>query len=122
MQIYAKAHSDHEEIGTLDTTPLSPPERFKLMALRIGIFFTLAIVSVFIPVLHFILVPAFLVASVLAGISASRFTSKATGGSVKCPHCKAAIQFGEAPLSWPMSYVCQSCASSVKVYSESQKT
>jgi hypothetical protein len=70
--------------------------------------------------LHFILVPGFLVASVVAGISSSRFSKKVTGGQVACPHCRAQIKLREQPLSWPLTYVCQNCASTVRLYETSQ--
>ena len=43
-------------------------ERFALARKRFFIFFGMAIVSVFIPVAHFVLVPAFLLISIVVGI------------------------------------------------------
>jgi hypothetical protein len=121
MQVFAKAHSDHEEIGNLEITTLRMDERVKLVALRVGIFVILAMVAVFIPVLHFVLVPAFLIAAVFAGIAASRFGQKVTSGEVNCPHCGQKIVIPPAPLRWPMACVCQGCASTVRIFAESQK-
>lgn len=121
MQVFAKAHSDHEEIGEIEITALSPRERLQMVALRSGTLFLLAIAAVFIPILHFILVPALLLASVLAGLSAWRFQSKIKSGKVKCPHCTRPIEVQPAPLSWPILTVCQNCASSVRLYQTSQK-
>ena len=47
--------------------PLSTRERIKLSSKAFLIFFGLAIISVFIPVFHFVLVPLFLLLSVLGG-------------------------------------------------------
>jgi hypothetical protein len=120
MQVFAKAHSNHEETGQVEVANLSTPERITIVATRSGIFLTLAAVSIFIPVLHFILVPGFIVAAVAAGLSSSRYSQKLTGGSVPCPHCKQLVTLKEMPLKWPLASICQNCASTVRLYATSQ--
>jgi len=49
---------------------LSSPERFKISMRKFGLFFLLGLAAVFIPVLHFFLVPLFLILSVVFGVKA----------------------------------------------------
>lgn len=49
---------------------LRTDERFKIALQKFALFFALAIASIFIPVFHFVLVPAFLLISVVMGIKA----------------------------------------------------
>ncbi len=120
MQIVARAHSTHEEIGTAEVIQLTTTERLKIILTRTGVFFVLAMVSVLIPGLHFILVPAFLIATIAAGLSSSRYSMNVIGGQVNCPHCKNPITLFAMPISWPLVFVCQKCASSVRLYPTSQ--
>jgi hypothetical protein len=49
---------------------LSSLERFKISMRKFGLFFLLGLAAVFIPVLHFFLVPLFLILSVVLGVKA----------------------------------------------------
>jgi hypothetical protein len=60
--------SDSDKFIELSSKLVPAPAKLKLQngLKKFGLFFGLAVVSVFIPVLHFVLVPAFLILSVAA--------------------------------------------------------
>jgi hypothetical protein len=60
--------SDSDKFINLNSTLVPAPTKLKVQngLKKFGLFFGLAVVSVFIPVLHFVLVPAFLIVSVAA--------------------------------------------------------
>lgn len=94
-----------------DLVRLTPPQRMQLALKKFGIFFGLGIISVFIPVLHFFLVPLFLLLSIVVSIKTYgkefHLVLKKPEGClecskplkedvaldeamrVKCPHCSA---------------------------------
>jgi hypothetical protein len=59
----------------------------------LGMFWGLALASVFIPVAHFILVPAFLVAGLLVALRRAREDRRLILLRGACPRCGAAQQF-----------------------------
>lgn len=54
---------------------------------KLGLFWGLAIISILIPILHFVLVPAFLLAGVYAFSSQFKNTHHLTKGGGTCPGC-----------------------------------
>lgn len=71
----------------------APPTRVVRAALVWGGCWIAAVCCVFIPILHFVLVPGFLVAGVVLGVS--RLREDVTLASIEgaCPRCKAARTF-----------------------------
>lgn len=69
----------------------------------------LALVSVFIPVAHFVLVPVFLIASVGVFFFFRRQAGQILPSEVKCPSCGLGIQVSAQPLDWPVSLLCENC-------------
>lgn len=71
-----------------------------------------AILSVVVPLLHFILPPTLLVVGVVWAIQSARSTVRAvTDAAVPCPKCAAAVRLA-GEVGWPLSAYCGSCAAS----------
>jgi len=80
-----------------------------------GLFFGLALFSLFIPLAHFVLVPAFLIASFIAFPVAYGAKSKVMGGSSQCPDCQAIFRIEKSADQWPLEDVCSQCQSHVTI-------
>src|SRR6266496_3740737 len=65
----------------------SAPERLVRTVAGLGMFWGLALGGLFIPVAHFVLVPAFLVAGIVMGIKRSHEDRRLLGISGTCPRC-----------------------------------
>lgn len=87
-----------------------------LRALKLGAgCFGFAVVSVFIPLLHFILVPAFLIATPIVAYRAYQMQAVALGGASRCPKCSAPLVIVRQKLEWPLKDVCARCYENVKI-------
>jgi hypothetical protein len=74
-------------------TTLTPKERLAYAAKKFSIFFALAIVSVFIPVAHFFLVPLFLILSLVVGFKSYAIRSRLDlGQQLKCHQCQSELK------------------------------
>ena len=103
---YAPAPSQ----GVVTVDHLVGPRRVMRAVKGFLMYFGLAIVSVFIPAAHFILVPLFLVTSFVAlflRLSQRNLVVKAHG---RCPDCGAEQEI-DMPKSWhlPVETSCRSC-------------
>ena len=76
-----------------------------------------ALVAVFIPLLHFILVPGFLIAGPIVAYFIAGQESRVLGGEGICPSCHAPLILAPAGLHFPISDLCTRCQSSVKIES-----
>ena len=65
----------------------TPGERMARTAVALGAGWGAALVSVFIPVAHFILVPTFFIAGIAAAIARARENTRLLGVHGTCPRC-----------------------------------
>ncbi|MGZ3690219.1 MAG: hypothetical protein ACXVAX_01875 [Pseudobdellovibrio sp.] len=77
-----------KEILNLEIVPCTKNELVILSFKKLALFWGLAICSVFIPVLHFVLVPSFLIVGVVAFMKQYKNTHLIKGGIYICPECK----------------------------------
>lgn len=75
-----------------------------------SLFFTLALLSVFIPVGHFILVPVFLISSVVTLTTRLAMTARVIRAHGSCPDCGREQDF-DVQGSWrlPVDVTCRGC-------------
>src|SRR5438045_1529437 len=67
---------------------LTSEQRLKKTAKFSGAFFGLAVVSVFLPIAHFVLVPGFLLTSLIGGIRTWYKDVHIKSASIRCPGCR----------------------------------
>ncbi len=87
-------------------------------ALAWAAFWGVALVSVVIPVLHFLLVPGFLIAGPIAAFRRWRQQSGILGGEGKCPKCGVRMFIEAHPDEWPLFDICGACRASVRIEAE----
>ena len=101
--------------GVIRVQSWSASERSR-RAIQIGSLLAgLGLVSVILPILHFFLVPGFLIAAPIAAWSVLRQQSLVLGGEGPCPDCGAPFQIGRNPERFPMDDVCTACRRRVQV-------
>ncbi|PWU19032.1 MAG: hypothetical protein C5B49_06370 [Bdellovibrio sp.] len=74
-----------------------------------GLFFLLAIVSFFVPILHFVLVPSFLIASLALGIQEFRKMQILHVRHFDCTSCGHAVETDKPFREWPVRLKCPAC-------------
>ena len=94
--------------GSLFIRTYDEKERNKRMLKYGGGCFLAAIFSIALPILHFILVPGFLIAAVYMVIVNSR-PSELNSAKAKCPHCGVDFQISKGKPQFPIEDICGSC-------------
>lgn len=99
---------------TFRVTVLSPAQRFRRSASIWGAFMAAALASIFIPVLHFVLVPLFIGIAFYMGMKRYKETSFVNLDQMPCPKCQKplkamqAFQTADDPTSKIYCYECRS--------------
>lgn len=108
--------NDKVTTGSAIRRDLTSGERLLRSFRSIAIFWIVALLSVFVPVLHFILVPLFIILGIVFGIMTFLQSSLILSGTVLCPSCKAEVQLVPNAESWPREQRCTSCYLMLKIY------
>jgi len=100
---------ENHSSGLIRIKNWSKEERTK-RAMKIGgILFGIGIVSVLIPLAHFVLVPAFIIASPIVAWIFFGQTSAVLGGTGTCPNCKKDIKIAQTKNVFPINDICAHC-------------
>lgn len=75
----------------------------------------LAVLSVLVPVAHFVLVPALLLAGPIAAFVVARQPSAIIGGQGPCPACGELLVVSRAAERWPLDEACEACHAQVTI-------
>ena len=94
--------------ASVDVRALSGGARAKRAGKTAAILFGLAIVVSPIPPIHWILVPGFLLASIITFFVRLSTASLATG-TLACPKCQQTFALEEQPPQWPLEVTCHHC-------------
>jgi len=107
-----------DDVGTADVfiESLTPRQRWLRAVKMGGICWGLALLSVLVPVLHFVLVPGFLLAGPIAAWLAWRRTESLLGGEVDCPKCGQTYDVGTGGVQWPLQAQCDGCRTTVRLH------
>lgn len=115
-QIQATANSDHTEYGTAIIRVYSPQMVMKRVIQKLLFFWGLAIFSVFLPVVHFVLVPLFFMLGIYFAVQARKVRFEISDGEIHCPRCRADVKIKKAAFEEDHKEICQQCAGLMKVW------
>lgn len=79
------------------------------------IWFAVALLSVAIPLLHFFLVPLFLLIAVVLSAFAYAQESAVLGGEAICPFCGKPFPIAKTRDRWPLDDICTQCSRHVSI-------
>jgi hypothetical protein len=99
-----KAASGFARIQTL-----GPSRRVQNALRQLGLYWGIGLFCVLFPLLHFILVPFFLILGVFLAARAGAVDRAVVDSSIACPECGKPFQLKTALARWPLNEVCQSC-------------
>ncbi len=94
---------------------LSKAARLKNALTALGICWAASIAFVFIPVLHFFLVPASFIFGIYLFFQKYNETEYCAGASLVCPKCKAALKVKAGPVQWPLRDLCANCRTDIVI-------
>lgn len=80
-----------------------------------AIFCAITLLVAFIPILHFILVPLFLVLGILVTWMTWFEKSQVLDGEVTCPSCNTSFHLNKGAEKWPKNLRCTSCFMTLRI-------
>ncbi len=107
--------SDKEKIGEVRIKSFNQKERIIRGLKFLGIFWGSAILAVFIPMLHFILVPLLFLVGIIIAAFVSQTKSVVLGGESVCPKCESFLPIVRSSDQWPLTDLCSNCRSTVTI-------
>lgn len=97
--------------GELQIKMLGTVDRVKRALKALALCWGLALFAVFIPGLHFILVPLLVLVGPLVAYRGYLPKRLVLGGQFTCPKCSAGMQVNPCIEHWPLDDVCTDCRS-----------
>ena len=94
---------------------LTPEERKHYALKTLGIFWGLAFCSIFLPGVHFVLVPAFFLLGPYFAWNRYKVTEHLIASEFQCPECEKTVIIKEQARHFPLELVCSSCKYVLKV-------
>ncbi len=102
--------------GTLHRIRFTSGDRAMNAAKMLGLCWLIALITVFIPIAHFILVPSFLIAGPVMAFLRYRATSACKKITTRCPACNQEVDISlEANTKLPLYTYCPACDASLKI-------
>lgn len=95
--------------GEVRARSLSAAERTVRSLKRLGLAWVAALVCVFIPLLHFVLVPALFVLGPVLAVRAWGGSVVLEESALTCPKCGQAVKVEAGAVGWPVDLHCEKC-------------
>jgi hypothetical protein len=106
---------DLSTAGWVIRRDLSNSERLKRSLKIFAVFFLMACMAVFVPVLHFILPPLLLIGGTVLAVAEYAGTGEMINGEVTCPNCKKVMELPRETEEWPRNQRCTGCSFSLVI-------
>lgn len=107
--ITARANLDKQSSAQIVIKKI--PEAMQIMRglKALGICWVIALLCILVPILHFVLVPLFLVVGAFMFFQQMSIKVYLVEGKFNCPSCNAEIILKPAPFDWPKREICEAC-------------
>lgn len=109
------SHGNGTEQGEIFVQYLDSRQRLLRSLKVMGLIWGLALVSIFIPLAHFVLVPSFLIAGPIVARQIYQQEKIVLGGKGLCPKCHQDFQIVKGELTFPLTDVCGKCFENVEI-------
>jgi hypothetical protein len=101
--------------GTVELKVWDKKERTTRALKALGLTWGLAVASILIPILHFILVPSLILAGPIVFFWIAGQEQVILGGKGICPECGKEFEIVRTAVKWPISDMCNHCQAEVKI-------
>lgn len=115
IPVIANVNDDRRTEGVVRVKEFHPQDRMMNAIKKLAMFWGIMILTVFIPVFHFILVPLFFFIGLFMARRAYKSEGRVISGVVPCPNCSTKVEVSRGDLNWPISEICQNCARVVRL-------
>lgn len=82
---------------------------------KLFFYWGIALFCIFIPVLHFLLVPIFFFLGIFIAVKSLKSKARILSGNTTCPYCQKNIKIAAQALLWPITEICQNCVNTVRI-------
>lgn len=115
LPITAHVGDERHREGMISVHTMTPSERMVQALKKLALFWGIAVLSILIPVFHFVTVPLFVCLGIFFFYRGYKSTGVVLGGEVNCPHCDQLVTIKPATIEWPLSEICQNCARVLRI-------
>jgi hypothetical protein len=115
IPIQANVNDDRRSEGYVTIIHFNPAQRTREALKKLAMFWGVAVLSVLIPVFHFVTVPLFFCLGIFFAYRTYKSEGRVIDGLTKCPHCQTEVIIKPAELQWPLTEICQNCARVVRI-------
>ena len=115
VEILLVARDERTSTGILQLEYFGSGRRFLRSVIRGVLGLILTGLFIFIPILHFILVPLGLVAAVLVSLQGWRLRQIILSGQGTCPYCGAEFRILRRSFQLPFEDICERCSRQVVI-------
>lgn len=119
IHVYGSTGDEQRGEGQVTIEHFRPDQILLNAFKKIGICWLAAVLSIFIPVLHFVLVPAFFILGIYLFRRSFKARARIIRGEISCPKCRHTIAIAAGALMWPVTEICQSCVNTVRIHPQS---
>src|SRR3990167_5158528 len=109
MKIKVYSQRDKCAVHELQAHVFTQHERMKRALVRLFSFIALAVISILIPVLHFILVPLFGLLAPFIAVKTYQEEVIIDECTLTCPECQKPAAFSKNSGQWPLHNSCSHC-------------
>ena len=107
--IEATIYGTPPSVGAIRVRPLGTSERIWNGLAKFGTFLGIALVCVFFPIVHLVLVPLSLMMGLHFASKTIRVRDLIVSGSISCPKCGEPCILNAKLAQWPMTVDCSRC-------------
>lgn len=115
IPIQANVSDDRRSEGYVTLIYFNPAQKTREALKKLAIFWGISIVSVLIPVFHFVSVPLFFGLGIFFAYRTYKSEGRVIEGLTRCPHCQTEVKVKPAEIQWPLTEICQNCARVVRI-------
>ena len=115
MPLTAKSSNGSQTQVFIEVLSFNASERRSRALKFAAAFFGCALLSAFIPILHFVLVPSFLIASFISFFVIHSKNQKVSALVGPCPQCNEQNHWQPSNTSFPQSFTCEACRKNLLV-------
>ena len=109
QKVVIEGPENKKSYSEINIRTLPARERVKRSFKKVALFWIIALGTAFIPVLHFILVPTFLILGIVLFFLSFKVKEIMVSSSGQCPACNEEFELEESNIKWPISQICSKC-------------
>ncbi|QLY27014.1 hypothetical protein [Bdellovibrio sp. KM01] len=115
INIESNVMDERRTSGELEIKVFNQADKTRTALKKLALWWGLSLISVLLPVVHFVLVPLFFFLGFFFAWKGFKSEGQVLDGRTTCPHCGNPVNVGKGELNWPVTEICQSCARVVRM-------